>query len=162
MESIPFFDPKEWIEDAIKSALMETTLAEVAQSITEQVSKSEPVQVSIGENTGTKLGQASIEPVLPHWHAHSTITGQKLTNNTSAPIVAQKQSTKALMYHHTEDLKPKVQTLEQDVRHNVDPNIMVSVKGIKVPIKDITQNELDDMTGEEYEEYYYIVDKNNK
>lgn len=163
--SIPKFDPHLWIDEAAKIAIQETTLAEISNAMEEPkvIQNAFNVQVSLGLDNDQKDIKST--PSIPHWHVHSTVTGERLTSSNL------QQNTRESDLENTQDKtmyyeKYYTQLAQQQTDHvsisepvesstkHIDSNVYVTVAGEKISLKSITDVDIDKMTPEEYEEYF--------
>lgn len=163
--SISKFDPYLWIDEAVKIAIQETTLAEISNAIEEPkfIPSALNVQFSLGLDNDQKDIKST--PSIPHWHVHSTITGERLISpnlqQTAKESNFESIQDRTMYYekYYTELSQQQVDHVPisepiQSSTKQVDFNVYVTVSGEKISLQNITDADIDKMTPEEYEEYF--------
>lgn len=164
---LPDFDPKEWLDEAAQVALRAATLAQVSQAIENpEQSRDSPVpNIQITMDTTLSQSQkseASSAAQLPHWHAHSTVTGQQIVSfpdqlkRVNSPQPLPRPVTLPMATPQVK--QPQRSTKQQTVLSTAT----ITVQGKNISVNNVTEADIERMTPEEYEEYYEQLQKSNK
>lgn len=180
--SIPAFNPALWLEqNSSKYSLLATELGKedegpqlaIAGANSSESQLSVSVELADEESVKTSSAASSVSTPLPEWHMYSTITGEAIrtttinTENVKEKVKAVHEivdSTDVVNYYNQmtadEDLpespkEPKQPKLSSETEEP-SPIALVMVAGKPVPLDQVTEDDKDKMTEEEYTQYYEV------
>jgi transcription initiation factor TFIIE subunit alpha len=184
--TIPAFNSALWLEqNAAKYSLLATELGKEdesgpqlaiagANSSETQIS----VSVELADEDSVKAASSSVSNPLPEWHMYSTITGEAIRSsgqaesNTEEQIkavsevvdISDDQDDIANYYSQiAADEDDSTSKLSKQVKltpEMVSSIITVMVAGKAIPLDQVTEDDKDKMTEEEYTQYYEIYMSN--
>lgn len=180
--SIPAFNPALWLEqNSSKYSLLASEIGKedegpqlaIAGANSSESQLSVSVELADEESVKTSSAASSVSTPLPEWHMYSTITGDAIrTTNISTENVKEQvkavheivDSTDVVNYYSQmtvdEDLSesPKEPKQPKLSIESVEPheNLFVMVAGKSVPLDQVTEDDKDKMTEEEYTQYYEV------
>lgn len=187
--TIPAFNPALWLEqNAAKYSLLATELGKedengpqlaIAGANSSETQMS--VSVELADEDSVKAAAAassSVSNPLPEWHMYSTITGEAIRSSGHAESNAKEQikavsgvadisddqddiaSYYSQMAADEEDSPSKLSKQVKLTHETESAIISVMVAGKAIPLDQVTEDDKDKMTEEEYTQYYEIYMSN--
>lgn len=178
--TIPAFIPSAWLE---KHAARYSMLTEWEEDSGPQLSIAGAnaietkvnVSVELSDEATLRAATGSVSTPLPEWHMYSTITGEAIrvqSGNNTGPTTTQDSKENVIdittddqddiVSYYTqmteeEEPSPKLPKLQkEDEKLQESNNPVVFVAGNPVPLDQLTEDDKDKMTEEEYSQYYEI------